>query len=599
MIEFASPVSTEGGGPAPTVPGIVARILLVEDDRLAHRLVCKMLKGHEVIIAETVAEAMALLRKNPLVDLAIVDYMLRGEKGSNFVSELRQHAFFRDLPVIAYTSSQDREVVMRYAEFKVQAFHIKPFRAEVLNRELAVAIKGGRREKMLEPAESVCRRLKLKPEDYAGLLNSGAAMLEKDLAVVRRLLLSENSPELHAALHNIGNRLPAIGIKMAGPLAKQVEAELAAEQYHACTDTISVLDGVAALVRSRAMELLNLGDSVVSTEGPAAKSALRDEVVEAEGVPVHLRDVLTQSIGVLGSRVTSLGVAPLLVKGELTSEASRWALQPAMETWLVAIKRLDTIDETTIEKTASHLADINGYDLPMRGILLRTGVAKQHELNEVRWPAVVSKLGVAKAMVFVAAGLVGRCLTRSPLALHGVRLRVVMMTLLGYELGRFLKVTHPHRISGAAIARASGQWILGNVEPVALALVLARAAHLHELEQAERELLGGTLNVASAQWIKVAGLSTLHQDSANGVASVPESALTVALIQLTERLAGVVLASDQSGLTSWRDEYARAEAWSGLAELGVHPPVEPAETADLLITLTKSAAWMAGEIVNS
>lgn len=599
MIDYASPVSTESGGPALAAQGMVARILLVEDDRLAHRLVCKMLKGHEVIVAETVTEAMALLRKNPLVDLAIVDYMLHGEKGSSFVAELRQHAFFRDLPVVAYTSSQDREVVMRYAEFKVQAFHIKPFRAEVLNRELAVALKSGRRDKLLEPADSVCRRLKLKAEDYAGLLNSGAAMLEKDLAVVRRLLLSGNSAELRAALHNIGHRLPAIGIRLAAPLAKQVADELAAEHYHACTDTISVLDGIVALVRARAMELLNLGDSVVSAEGPASKSAIREEAVETEGVPIHLRDVLGQAIGVLGSRVTSLGLAPILAKGALAPEVSRWALQPPMEPWLQAIHRLDSIDETTIEKTASHLADISGYDLPMRGILLRTGAAKQHELHEVKWTAVVSKLGVAKAMVFVAAGQAGRCLARSPLALHGVRLRVVMMTLLGYEIGRFLRVTHPHRIAGSAIARASGYWILGNAEPVALALVLARAAHLHDLEQAERELLGGTVNVATAQWLKVAGLSTLHQDAASGAASADESRLTILLVQLTERLAAAVLAGDEAGLGAWREEYARSEAWAGFAELGVQPPVESAETADLLITLAKSAAWMAGEIVNA
>lgn len=579
-------------------PGYVGRILLVEDDKLAHRLVCKMLKGHEVLVAETVTEALNLLRKNPTVDLAIVDYMLRGEQGSSFIAELRQHAFFRDLPVVAYTASRDREVVMRYAEFRVQAFHIKPFRAEVLNRELAVAVRNGRRERMLEPTENVCRRLKLKPEDYAGLLNSGAAMLEKDLAVVRRLLLSENSPELHAAFHNIAHRLPAIGIKMAGPIAKQAEAELAAGHYHACTETIGVLDGVAAMVRRRAMDLLNLGDSVVSVDGPSTGSALRDDIVETGGVPWHLQDVLGQPIGVLGGRVSSLGMAPLLVKGVLGGEAARWALRPSMESWLLAINRLDSIDEATIDTTASYLADLAGYDRPMREILLRTGVAKPNEVVEIKWSAMVSKLGVAKAMVFVAAGLAGRCATRSPLALQRVRLRVVVMTLLGYELGRFLRVTHPHRIAGAAIARASGQWILGNAEPVTFALMLARAAHLHDLEKAETELLGGSLSVAAGQWLKGAGLSVLHQDTAAGEASDRESLLTVALIRMTEKLAGAVIAADPEGITACRDEFARAESWNEFAELGVHPPVEPTEAADLLITLTKSAAWMAGEIVN-
>lgn len=577
-------------------PGLV---LLVEDDQLTHRLVRKMLHGQEVLVAETIAQAMTLLRQNPMVDLAVVDYLLRGEQGSSFVAELRRHAFCRDLPVIAYTSSQDRDVVLRYADYRVQAFHVKPYRAEVLHRELAAAVASGRRERLFEPMTEVCRRLKIGPDDYAGLLNSGAAMLERDLQVVRRLLLTANSPELQAALHNIAHRLPQMGVKMASPIVRQAQQELAALDYHACTETISVLDAVVGLVRRRAMKLLALGDSLVGTAAPVTKAVRRETAVDGAGVPHHLRAVLGQSISVLGASVGANPVTAALRNDNLTLAASTWAAQPAFEPWLAAMRRLDTIDEATIEVTAGHMAEIGGYDRPMREILVRTEVAKPHELNELKWPMVISKLGVAKAMVFVAAGMVGRSAARSPLDLHGVRLRVVTMILLGYEVGRFLRVTHPHRVAGALIARASGHWILGNAEPVAMALVLARAAHLRSMDAAERELLGGHLRVAAAQWVKGCGMSSLYQDAALGETSDPNSQGTVALVRLAETLAGAVLAGDQAGVDACRAQLADAEAWTELAALGVRPPVEPAEAADLLMALARSAVWMAGEVVNS
>lgn len=601
MSEHASNLLSAATSPAPasTAGKTVGLVLLVEDDQLTHRLVRKMLHGHEVLVAETVSQAMTQLRKNPMVDLAVVDYLLRGEQGSSFVAELRRHAFCRDLPVIAYTSAQDRDVVMRYADYGVQAFHIKPYKAEVLQRELEVAMRSGRRDRLLEPTQAACRRLKISEHDYAGLLNSGAAMLEKDLQTVRRLLLTSNSQELHSALHNVAHRLPQMGVKIAGILASQATQELAALDYHACTETIAVLDSVVSLVRRRAMELLALGDSIVSASAPKTKTERRASVVDSSGVPAHLRAVLSQSIGVLGSRTDALGGSPLLSGGQLSLGASSMAMQPPMEPWLLAIRRLDTIDEATIEVTAGYFAEITGYERPMRDILLRSEVAKPHELNVVKWPTIVSKLGVAKAMVFVAAGMVGRCMARSPLDLQDLRLRVVAMALLGYEMGRFLRVTHPHRIAGAAIARASGEWILGNSEPVTMALVLARAAHLRDLEQAQIDLLGGTLNAAAGQWLKTMGLPILYQDSAAGATSDKDSMITVALVCLAERLASVAVVADPAAVTACRDSLADPASWAELRELGVQPPVEPAEAADLLMTLARSAAWMAGEIVNA
>lgn len=575
-------------------------VLVVEDDKLSQRLVTKIFDGHEVLIAETSTDAMQVLRANPHVDLAVVDYQLRGEHGSSFVAEVRRHAFCHDLPIIAYTGSRDRDVVMRYAELRAQAFHLKPYRADVLLRELVKAHGGGRRERLFEPTEQACARMKLKPEEYAGLLNKGAALLEEDLQRVRQLLLSMNDPRLRAAFQHISHRLPQMGVRIAAILARSAENELQQGDFHACTQTLSVLDNVVVLARRRALDLLSLGDSVVSHARLDPRAAARPQRFAAQGLPFYLRPVLAQPVGLLGPFCGGPSRGPLMANGRLSAGAAHAFRSPCAAPWFEIVGFLERIDDITAETVTARLSAIPAFEPTMHHILVRTEVVRPHALAELKWSGIVQKLGVAKSVVFSAAGMLGRAPGKSPLALQRLRSHTVAMLLLGFELGRFLRLTHPQRIAAAAVARNIGLWTFSAAEPLAACMLFARAAHLGDMRQAELELLGGEIGAAGAGWLEAAGLPSLYQEAAADHIGHDDSRITIYLSRLVESLVDAVLSAEPPAIAACRASLAKPdnEILVSLKDLGVAPPVDQGEAVELIMALAQSACWIAEEIAN-
>lgn len=577
-------------------------VLLVEDDPLSQRLVAKIFAGHELLVAETAAEAMDLLRRHPQVDLTVVDYQLRGENGSAFVAELRRHAFCQDLPVVAYTGSRDRDVVLRYAELRAQAFHLKPYRAETLLHELARALATGRRERDFESVENACRRMKLKPAEYAGLLNSGAALLETDVQAVRRLLLSANDPRLPVHFRDITLRLSQLGVRVVAPLAQQAQRELNQGDYHACTQTLAVIDAVASLAKKRALGILSLGDSALGSDRTAAPPpSRRPERGYAHGaLPAYVRPILAQPLGVLGAHALDAKRGPLLEGGRLAGFAADWWRDPAAAPWFESMRQLDRPGDATVESIAALLASIPGFESPLHLILVRGEVVRAHELPELGPETLVGRLGAAKALVLVAAGLLGRGPGKSPLALQDLRTHAIATMLLGFELGRFLRVTQPHRVAAAAITRHLGLWILAHAAPASTALVLARGASLSDLGQAETELLGGELRLAAARWLNAAGLPPLFSDVAADLDAPGEARVTLLIVRLAESLAALLGGGDAAAIAACRAGLGRAdhETWAELEPLGIKPSVDLGETAELVFTLARSAIWTANEIVS-
>jgi CheY-like chemotaxis protein len=89
-----------------------ARILVVEDNQPNRLLIrCLLeLRGHEVVEAETVAEARSLLRPRPQVILT--DYALPGERGDALLATVRGDRELASTPVVVVTASAmigDRE----------------------------------------------------------------------------------------------------------------------------------------------------------------------------------------------------------------------------------------------------------------------------------------------------------------------------------------------------------------------------------------------------------------------------------------------------------------------------------------------------------
>jgi CheY-like chemotaxis protein len=106
----------------------MAKVLLIDDDRLAHKLVARVLEkaGHETLAAYSSREAWDRIQEHVLVDMVILDNQLGSEWGWQFLRTLRNSPAFRGIPVVVYTAHTERESLIRYMEMGVQTVRVKP-----------------------------------------------------------------------------------------------------------------------------------------------------------------------------------------------------------------------------------------------------------------------------------------------------------------------------------------------------------------------------------------------------------------------------------------------------------------------------------------
>jgi DNA-binding response OmpR family regulator len=106
------------------------RILLLETDNiLAANLVAMMtLAGHEVEWQVDPQEAVLAMDDKP-VDVVVMDLILAGRSGVEFLYELRSYDDWANLPVILLSSVPPREIytcVASLEQLQVRTYHYKP-----------------------------------------------------------------------------------------------------------------------------------------------------------------------------------------------------------------------------------------------------------------------------------------------------------------------------------------------------------------------------------------------------------------------------------------------------------------------------------------
>lgn len=79
----------------------VKKVLIVEDEQLTSRVICRVLEEHrlEPLPAATLKEAALVLQKGP-VDLIILDRTLPDGDGAKLLLKLREQPSFRQIPVL-------------------------------------------------------------------------------------------------------------------------------------------------------------------------------------------------------------------------------------------------------------------------------------------------------------------------------------------------------------------------------------------------------------------------------------------------------------------------------------------------------------------
>ncbi|MEO7598162.1 MAG: HDOD domain-containing protein [Opitutus sp.] len=143
----------------------MAHVLLVDPAEVARKAMRGILaRGcHRLAVVGTVAEAWDFIRRNVGVDLVILELKLEGESGLALIENLRADGLLKNLPLVVYTSTNDRTLVKRAVELKVQNFLIKPYVDQQVLAEVAKVGVNPWRNQHFEEKKSFCAMMGFTP----------------------------------------------------------------------------------------------------------------------------------------------------------------------------------------------------------------------------------------------------------------------------------------------------------------------------------------------------------------------------------------------------------------------------------------------------
>jgi len=117
------------------------RILIIEDHESIRLLLGTMLsKTYEVVTMKDGLEGMAWLVKGNLPDLILLDMTMPRLSGNDFLRNIRQSGFFRDIPVIVVSGNDGEEDVKNCLRWGVDDYLTKPFNPISLKRKIETVL---------------------------------------------------------------------------------------------------------------------------------------------------------------------------------------------------------------------------------------------------------------------------------------------------------------------------------------------------------------------------------------------------------------------------------------------------------------------------
>lgn len=102
------------------------KILIVDDDNDYLMMISHLLKeSYDTVLAKSASEAMEYLSESGVPDLILLDYIMPGTDGYEFLKNLRENHRFAYLPVIFLTGNDDKASVMKVIDEKPDGYILK------------------------------------------------------------------------------------------------------------------------------------------------------------------------------------------------------------------------------------------------------------------------------------------------------------------------------------------------------------------------------------------------------------------------------------------------------------------------------------------
>ncbi|MEO1262539.1 MAG: response regulator [Bacteroidota bacterium] len=112
-------------------------VLIIEDHDSIRMLLGSMLsKYYQVKALKDGLEGMAWLVKGNLPDLILLDMSMPRLSGDEFLKNIRQSGFFRDIPVIVVSGNDGDEDIKKCLKWGVHDYMTKPFNPIELKKKI-------------------------------------------------------------------------------------------------------------------------------------------------------------------------------------------------------------------------------------------------------------------------------------------------------------------------------------------------------------------------------------------------------------------------------------------------------------------------------
>ncbi len=129
----------------------MARILLVEDETPLQELVSFNVQnaGHTIIVTDNANDALMRLEEY-LPDLILLDIMLPGLKGDQFLRLVRSNSKYSGIPIIVVSAKNSEGDIVQMLEAGADDYLTKPFSMKVLLARIKVVLKRSRQDQLSE-----------------------------------------------------------------------------------------------------------------------------------------------------------------------------------------------------------------------------------------------------------------------------------------------------------------------------------------------------------------------------------------------------------------------------------------------------------------
>lgn len=573
----------------------MAHLLIVEDDPVSSRILVNLLqkRGHEPHTASSVGEAISVMERNTLIDLVILDNQLQGEYGWQFLEYVRKDFIFRNLPVLIYTGSSDRNSVLKYLQLGVQKILVKPYNAAHIEEEITRAVQFDWRGMVFEPPTRVCQRLNIGQDEYYKSLIRGAVDVKEHVPAMNKLVGAKDLRVFDEHLSALQSLALNLGVSLLENAVESIQESLRDGKIEQSIYFINRLVPTARLMHHRALSHFGLtkndefpedlfGDQREEQAQRKGRASAKDSLPSpaiAKSDPVD--QVIHSPLSSFAEDFKLLLDRHLFIEGEVERMLSGEGAAVGIEDVLSCLRFLTKLGVASSDSIISCISEIPGVDT--RLVEIANSLSTRGERVTTMAQALsVMGANMVSCIVVPLAWLRASRRGRNPLRLEALAQHSMAVALIVRELA--IKFSGTQDFAAAALAHNVGKWLLAIQYPAffGMCMLFGREDPSKVLEK-ERSLFGIDHRTLGAKFSKRAGLAssviatTLFLDDP-GKAPDDESRIVASMVNLADILARVK-GIGFSGLerSVGTIDFIRSPAWAALKASQVKIPLDPPE----------------------